>query len=292
VLARRFALQSQTVLVVASVLLVVVAGCSSANENAGGNSSTVAVHVCGSAIGLETPAPVSIPSDINPSYGVSIPSAHTWFYDVSGYTNPKDGAYFFLGPAASTCTVSSSAGTGPGSLQMQSIQAGSNATVYESYSPDSAYAADDAACSAFPQIKSVISSLGSGPCTVTPGEEAQEISTGIPAGGFHVGLSKTLPSQAASDSLAWQNLTSNVPAASQYVTWQLVLADIALVPAAGNQPATTDIGFQSIVCAVPTNYRDMCIASFEYFLAQAANIFGLGKPNLEAVYNRIQRYIG
>jgi hypothetical protein len=259
--------------------LLLVSGCTSSTS-----TDQTTVQSCPYNRYFDLPYTTSIPSAVSTTYGVTLPSDGS-FYGVTDYSSTGGIPYFFIGPSSATCTVVYG---GDGSEDMVATDGNNNATVYEELSPSGESIGYEDACAALPDLASLIlqdtgeSCLPAGIAAstdLTKSYVPDSVDVSM-AQGAHIGLSKMPQGGAPPNLPIWPS------ASSQYPTWQLSVVDL------WTDEGSPGFFVRSIACAVPQSDASLCIASFDYFLAETVETDGLTLPDQSSIDGLIKDQIG
>jgi hypothetical protein len=258
--------------------LILVAGCTSETAASSMNSASSTVHRCSIAPGFTTPQPVAIPSVVNSTYNVSLP-ADASFYSAQD-TNGNI-PYFFVGPSSASCSATYG---GDGSQSMIVTDKSTDATIYVELAPSGITAGYQDACSVFPDLADLISDDADFMCSTGTNTVTSDLTSGLApdsvdvsmAQGAHVGLLTITAGDAP------QELASLLGASSRLTVLQLSVVDLWTDKTVPSNPVP---GFfiRSSYCAAPSSDAALCVASFDYFLAEESQVDGVKLPNANAV---------
>lgn len=260
-------------LALVAAITFVLLDTSAANGVFGNHASGPAtVHTCAQQIGEVSTAYPSVPSTLSNFRGAPFSSSTMAVYGTSIDGRP----HFIVGPNSGSCIFAES--SADGATYMRVINDADNEGIFEVYVPGGIEIVSNDTCAAFPDLRSTVNdalknnlacpvALAGGAHRITTGEEVK----GLNAGLNEIGAGKGSPA-----------LEENVPASARYPTWVLDVANIGFGPV---------LDFKSISCTVPQGDTAVCVASFDYFLAELVNQFGYGSPNLSAAFSAIQSYV-
>lgn len=236
------------------------------------------MHLCereaDSAPGADATQP---PADVWDFRGVAFDRSSMALYGVPLY----GGAQTILGQAGAVCSFDVG---GDGSTYITAT--GPEASLYETYELGGFGIVADFICSAFPKAERSVNMQMAGvdtqgPCSTGFSAPVSELPTGLPIPGVYVGMT-TIPAGSS------QGLVHELPASSQYTSWQIDYADTKVAMTT----LTTNFDFKSMACAAAPTEARLCVASFQYFISGLIAQSGYGKPNLAPLFAEIGDRVG
>jgi hypothetical protein len=235
-----------------------------------GNHASAPVHQCARQIGDLSTADPDLPATLTDFRGAPFSSSTMAVYGAS-----IDGAQFVIGPNSGSCIY---AGGADGSTYMRVVNDAGNEAIFETYVPGGIEIVSGETCSAFPDLRATVNDVrnNNAACPVAQAGGAHRITTGEEVKGLNAGLNQIAAGKGS------QDLEASVPASKQYPTWVLDVANVGFGP---------KLDFKSIDCTVPQADKAVCVASFDYFLAELVKKFGYGMPNLSSAFDAIRSYV-
>lgn len=235
-------------------------------------SGTATVRTCAQQIGEISTAYPNLPSTLTDFRGAPFSSSTMAVYGVTIDGHP----HFVVGPGNGSCIFTHT--SADGSINIRVLNDADNEGILETYVPGGIGIVSQDTCSAFPDLRSTVNDVrnNNAACPIAQAGGAHRITTGEEVKGLNAGLNEIAAGKGGED------FENNVPPSAKYPTWVLEVANIGFGPV---------LDFKAISCTVPQEDTAVCVASFDYFLAELVTQFGYGTPNLSAAFNAIQSYV-